>query len=135
MSDAVQPMRGPLAIAGLLVCLAAPFAWIATLNVPWMRSSGFAAWLLLAIGLALGGSAAKHDSRRRTRVLFGVDAAVVALFTFAFFGLARLPRSERAPTLARAPDFTLADERGNAITLSAELARGPVLLVFYRGHW
>jgi peroxiredoxin len=32
-------------------------------------------------------------------------------------------------------DFTLRDHLGVPVTLSAELASGPVLLVFYRGHW
>lgn len=34
-----------------------------------------------------------------------------------------------------APDFTLTNARGTAVTLSALLARGPVVLTFYRGGW
>ncbi|MBB6672026.1 peroxiredoxin-like family protein [Cohnella nanjingensis] len=34
-----------------------------------------------------------------------------------------------------APDFTLANQAGNAVTLSEELAKGPVILTFYRGAW
>lgn len=34
-----------------------------------------------------------------------------------------------------APDFTLANARGEAVTLSGLLARGPVVLTFYRGGW
>jgi peroxiredoxin len=34
-----------------------------------------------------------------------------------------------------APDFTLPDARGGVITLSRLLARGPVVLSFYRGGW
>jgi len=39
------------------------------------------------------------------------------------------------PTVGQlAPDFTLADQNGNSVTLSA--ARGSkVVLVFYRGYW
>jgi peroxiredoxin len=36
---------------------------------------------------------------------------------------------------AQAPDFTLADAEGRPAQLSALLARGPVILVFYRGAW
>ena len=34
-----------------------------------------------------------------------------------------------------APDFTLPDAQGRPVTLSAMLARGPVVLAFYRGGW
>jgi peroxiredoxin len=35
----------------------------------------------------------------------------------------------------RAPDFTLANARGERVALSALLAKGPVVLTFYRGGW
>lgn len=35
----------------------------------------------------------------------------------------------------RAPDFALADGSENEHRLSARLARGPVVLTFYRGRW
>ncbi len=36
---------------------------------------------------------------------------------------------------AQAPDFTLNDQNGNAVTLSALTARGPVLMSVFRGFW
>ncbi|HEY4183230.1 MAG TPA: peroxiredoxin-like family protein [Kofleriaceae bacterium] len=36
---------------------------------------------------------------------------------------------------ATAPDFTLPDPRGTNVTLSNLLARGPVVVTFYRGGW
>jgi len=36
---------------------------------------------------------------------------------------------------AQAPDFTLDDQNGNAVTLSALTARGPVLMSVFRGFW
>ena len=36
---------------------------------------------------------------------------------------------------ALAPDFTLPDVHGRAVTLSALLQQGPVVLTFYRGEW
>jgi peroxiredoxin len=36
---------------------------------------------------------------------------------------------------AQAPDFTLPDARGNAVTLSHLLTQGPVVMTFYRGQW
>ena len=34
-----------------------------------------------------------------------------------------------------APDFTLNDQNGSAVTLSALTARGPVLMSVFRGFW
>ncbi len=36
---------------------------------------------------------------------------------------------------AQAPNFTLPDALGNAVTLSHLLAQGPVVITFYRGEW
>jgi len=36
---------------------------------------------------------------------------------------------------ARAPDFTLPNQRGEIVRLSDRLSRGPVVLNFYRGVW
>ena len=35
----------------------------------------------------------------------------------------------------KAPDFTLPSVRGEAVTLSNLLAKGPAVLTFYRGAW
>jgi hypothetical protein len=35
----------------------------------------------------------------------------------------------------RAPDFSLPNARGETVSLSATLARGPAVVAFYRGHW
>lgn len=34
-----------------------------------------------------------------------------------------------------APDFTLPDSQGNLRSLGQLVAQGPVVLVFFRGHW
>jgi hypothetical protein len=36
---------------------------------------------------------------------------------------------------AKAPDFTLDDQNGNPVTLSALNARGPVVMSVFRGFW
>jgi hypothetical protein len=36
---------------------------------------------------------------------------------------------------ASAPDFTLPNQAGQAVSLSALRTRGPVVLSFYRGRW
>lgn len=35
----------------------------------------------------------------------------------------------------KAPDFTLEDQHGRRVTFSEAYAKGPVVLVFYRGYW
>ncbi len=35
----------------------------------------------------------------------------------------------------KAPDFTLPNVRGEAVTLSTLLAKGPAVIAFYRGTW
>ena len=51
---------------------------------------------------------------------------------------AELKRSMPAPGIKagnRAPDFTIKNAFGESINLSKEYAKGPVILVFYRGAW
>jgi len=130
-----SPRRLPLALLAVLLCLAAPVAWAFALSVPWLRSTGAPAWLLLGAGVLLGFAAARADRRRIVRVLAWVDAILLAAFVWLFFGAAALHPQAAAEDLARAPDFTLPDNHGQPVTLSRELSHGPVLLVFYRGHW
>lgn len=35
----------------------------------------------------------------------------------------------------RAPDFNAVDQKGERINLKKQLKKGPVVLIFYRGHW
>ncbi len=51
-------------------------------------------------------------------------------------GLVRSGISRRAPGIgSRAPDFALPDVHGREVRLGDLLARGPVVLAFYRGVW
>ena len=119
---------------GLALCIAAPFAWAFTLDNAFMRSTGIASWVYLALGIAVGIAAIRIDPRRRVRVLLGIDVAIVALFAVTYFTFPRLPEAQQ-PMLERAPDFELTASDGSRVHLADELARGPVLLVFYRGYW
>jgi hypothetical protein len=127
--------RARRAWIGFALCLVAPLAWMATLDVPVLRSTGAAAWVLIAVGCVLTGSAAAVDRRRWILVLLALQCAFVGLFAWASFGFARLPEVRVAREVGRIADFSLRDERGQTVVLSEELRRGPVLLVFFRGHW
>jgi len=122
-----------LALFGLFLCLSGPIAWAQLLDQPWLRSSGAPAWALMATGV-LCGLLACADRRWFIRALAALDVLLLALFAWLFFGFAALPATP-AEELASAPDFTLPDHAGRPVTLSQRLGGGPILLVFYRGHW
>ena len=73
----------------------------------------------------------------------GLKIAGAIAFVIISFSCAAVKTSQSAEYVTRAtpvqvgevaPDFTLEDQNGQKITLSA--ARGlPTVLVFYRGHW
>jgi len=87
-------------------------------------------------------------------ILTSLSVLVIGFFLFVIFYLARqVPESRGAPAVGQvAPDFTLADENGQPVTLSALLRsqfsandwpavgepRGNTagaVLIFYRGYW
>ena len=113
--------------------LVAALTMVLLVNLLGVPSLASTASLALVIGLLLSASAALVDRRLWVRAFLVLGLAQLGLFVWLFFGFARLP----APTkpLERASDFTLADQLGRSVTLSAELSKGPVLLVFFRGHW
>jgi hypothetical protein len=127
--------RARRAWIGFALCLLAPIAWLATLDIPILRSTGAAAWTLIGVECVLTGSAVAVDRRAWMIVLFTIQCSFVAFFGWASFGFARLPEVTRAREVERIADFRLSDERGRMVVLSEELRRGPVLLVFFRGHW
>ena len=132
MSATSTTRRGSWALLSLVVLALAPLSWFWTIDQPFLRATGATAWVLLAVALVLALSAARHDRRLWVRGIAAAQFAAALAFLWLFFGLSRLPHAT-ASELARAPDFTLPDQDGRTVTLSAELARGPVVLVFFRG--
>lgn len=128
------PFHGTVRIVfSLVLFVLGPISWFGTIDNAELRATGATVWSCFASGLYLGGTAAWKDRRRWVRVVFAGEVLFVALCVALFFFGARLPAS--APRVARAPDFTLPDCDGNSVTLAHELASGPVLLFFTRGHW
>lgn len=120
------------ALLSLVVLVLAPLSWVWGIDRPFLRATGLTAWVLLAGALLLALSAARRDRRAWIRGIAGLQLAALLLALWGFFVFARMPAT-RVPE--RAPDFTLPDQDGRPVTLSAELQKGPVLLVFFRGHW
>lgn len=119
-----------------------------TRDMPWLNLLIFlVAALLLVAGLKRGFSRDRKRpllSKTVSSVLALLSLTVVALFVFTIFIAGRqLPASKGAPQVGqRAPEFTLNDSNGNAVSLSGLLLSPvnggkpkAVLLIFYRGYW
>lgn len=119
-------------VFSVIALFLAPFSWWWSIDDPVMRATGTTVWMMLASALFLSLSAAWQDRRPWVRGVAVFQLGVLAFSLWAFFVYARLPEG-RPPE--RALDFTLPDQDDRPVTLSAELEKGPVLLVFYRGHW
>lgn len=123
------------ALVGFLLMFGGPAVYLALIDFPLMHASGAPAFGLMAAGATAGLVAAMRDRRIWVRFLFIVDALLLAVWTYAFYVWAALPAPAALSHLQVAPDFSLLDHNGQKITLSEVRAQGPVLLVFYRGHW
>ena len=127
---------GGMAILGTVLVLVGGFAYLLFLDNPWIRSKAIPNTVLILAGLLLCGWAVA-----RKRSLLTVAAAVFsllfgALFLISVFLLTQLPKPAKTwDAGATVPDFTLPNQDGETIQLSSFHGRGPVLLVFYRGHW
>lgn len=129
------PSVFPATASLLLTMLGAPlYLWL--FDIPLIRSSGLPAFLLMGAGVGYSVWLARGEKRNWVRSIAGVNTTLLAVFMFVFFWLWALPRpAEAATALAVAPDFKLKDDRNRTLSLSDTLANGPVLLVFFRGHW
>ncbi|OWY73425.1 hypothetical protein B7486_03540 [cyanobacterium TDX16] len=125
----------PAAVGGIILAFAGPASYMMLMDVPWIRSTGASAFVLLLLGLWLSIVAMKRGPRISTKILAGLNFAWVGLFFFGFFVMSAVPDSPKFEGLKTAPEFTLKDENNNAVSLADARAKGPVLLVFYRGFW
>ena len=123
------------ALLSLLLVLGGGMLYMALLTVPWVRSTGGPTFILMGIGLVLGASAWRRDRRAVGRLIVGLDVVLVAIFVGYFFVFARLPEVVGVNPGDLAPQFVATDHRGQQVALVDALRQGPVLLVFYRGHW
>jgi predicted PurR-regulated permease PerM len=134
-----------LSVVGVFSYLAV-FVWYpVTRDFPWANLLMFA---VAAVLLFVGVRRAFKSDRRRSKIVASIvatlGAVVIALFLVGFFvGGRALPASKGAPQVGqKAPEFTLTDSGGKAVSLN-ELLSTPingnppkgVLLVFYRGYW
>jgi len=124
-----------LALLGLVLTLSGPVVYLAAMDDNTVLTTGLPLFALLGAGTLAGVVAAGRHPRRLTRGLAVGEVVLTIVVVVAFFGLAQLAEPDRGRTARRAPAFTLPDHTGRPGSLAAELERGPVHLVFYRGHW
>ena len=137
---------------GFLLSVAAVFSYFAvfvwypvTRDFPWANLLLFVvAGALLFMGVRRAFAGERRLSKIVASIVTTLSVALIAFFLFGFFVAARwLPASKGAPQVGqKAPDFTLTDSSGKAVSLD-ELLSTPVngtptkgvLLIFYRGYW
>jgi hypothetical protein len=140
--------------AGFLIVLAAPVTYLTVfVRFPSTRDFPWATLLIFCAGLALVAFGLRRAFRDPQVYRGKVSGTIVMTVGVTLFGLfvysmlyvmRQLPPSNGAPQVGqKAPDFTLPDKDGNAVTLSrlfepdaggGEGARA-ALLIFYRGYW
>jgi len=126
----------PAAALSVLFALAGVPIYIWLMGVSSVRSSGWPAFLFLFLGSAFAVWQVRRFHTWAWRIAAGVNSTFLTLWTGAFFVFAALPKpSAAAHQLVSAPDFRLPDQYGQSVSLEASRKLGPVLLVFYRGHW
>ena|GEM_PF-221898 len=142
-----QPRRWPQAVVWAGVAITGTGAisyFLYFAQFPTLRDSPWLNLPIVLVGLALtmvgtfkvyaqgGGVVSKGLAS------FGVllAAAITGLFNFYIFSLSyQLPTATGAPAVQEAaPEFTLLDQTGQAVSLSDYRGR-KVALVFYRGYW
>jgi len=127
---------GPLVVFAGFVSYYQLFARFAVLrDFPWVNLP------LIWLGVVLSALGLRRAFRTGSRKILGSIALIFSVLVaglfhaYVFWYSYRIP--EATPTTSAmilAPDFTLIDQHGRAVTLSDLRGRNAVL-VFYRGHW
>lgn len=74
-------------------------------------------------------------TRRKLIVGISALAALGGLISTASCLLSVSTRTPPIAEQAKAPEFSLPDQRGQTQSLNGLVAKGPALVVFYRGYW
>lgn len=136
-SQSIRKSRG---VGGLLVVLAGVFAYFVVVllfgaRLPSVGRYAVPNWVLIAVGVAMTWRAvrAAPDSRA-PKILLGLNLLVAVFFAHFLYRSTSVPVATGLSLGTSAPAFELTDQRGQTVRL-ADFRGGPLLLVFYRGHW
>ena len=130
-----SPRAAGWVIGGFILMFVGPAVNMLLIDHATMRATGAPAFGLMSAGVVLGMFGAWADRRIWVRLVCALNFILLGLFAYMFFGLATLPKAPSLARLETAPEFTLPDHTGDSVSLSEARAAGPVLLVFFRGHW
>ncbi|MBK8914032.1 MAG: hypothetical protein IPM64_05410 [Phycisphaerales bacterium] len=123
----------------MLLCLALSLsgaaAYLLLLDVHWLHRSGAPLFATLALGAMWATRNALRTRRRWVRIACVANVLLLPLGLYAFFVAARLPRTTPPQIESSIPELTLLDQQSRPVQLSEVVKQGPLLLVFYRGHW
>ncbi len=131
-----------LALAGLALGVAGVAGYFVVVThfgaaLPDVRNRAVPDWLAVAVGLVCSLLAVRRATPGRRALAVGLlsaNALLAGAFAFVLYDFSAVPAAPGPSVGAPAPDFALRDETGSTRTL-AEFRGGPLLLVFYRGHW
>ena len=124
------------ALASVLLCVGAIAGYYALLRVPAIRNHPALYLVVFALAAVIAGVATWRAARWPNFVALGLSVVLLILGGYFNFVLARVPSGPVALRIGEpAPDFTLPDAAGAAVSLASFRGRTPVVLVFYRGYW
>jgi hypothetical protein len=127
-----------LAALSVVVAVGAVAAYVLLLRVAIVRNhpEGYVVAFALATALAALAVVRARGRRGPAWLALGFSSLLLAAGAWFNFVGARVPDTPTAMRVGeRAPDFTLPDALGRAVSLEDYRGKKPVVLVFYRGYW
>ena len=129
-------MRFLPAILSVAVSLGAAFSYLSLLRVSAIRNHPALYLAGFALGAAIAAVAVWRSARWPNIAALALTVALLVLGAYFNFVFARLPAPRDVVKVGEAaPDFTLPDAAGAAVTLASFRDQRPVVLVSYRGYW
>ncbi len=123
-------------LIGVLLVIGGGVSYPLLLDHAWIRSTAIPNLIMTVFGLSLCAWAVIRRRSKATVTCAVVGGLVGFGLLFGLFVMLRLPAATGAPAVgAVAADFTLPNQDGELVRLASYRSTGPVLLVFYRGHW
>lgn len=122
---------------GLGLVIGGVSSYLLLLDHYWIRT-----WAIPNSVMVVVGTAVAWYATTRRPFWVGLTSAILCtlltgLFLVGMYGLVppRAPGPGNQPIRLASFAESLPDEHGNSVRLSDYAGKGPVLLVFYRGHW
>ena len=125
-----------LSLASLAIALAGAIGYFSLLRIPAIRNHFGLALAAIGVSVLLGIFAVGMRRGLLPVIALAVSVLLFGGGAFFHFWYSRLPiHGVKVAVGQPAPDFTLPDARGQAVTLSSFRGQKTVVLVFYRGYW